>query len=595
MTSRSRKSRRTTATAPSSEIWTIPNPKPTPPPGAPGQWFNGLCTTCAASFILAGSILAGLISAQEAAGPGILKPPSPSKSEKDCSRAPRSRYQVDLSQIKHATLESEAVFFERMEKEKKLEAMETLVSDAKTKLQSVRRYMLPPGLDHLQDSAQLTAQAHESLCAVEKNLNAARADLRDYHQRTTPQALAIAAGRVDAAPLLGKIRREIRAAEHGLRSLKEFTFVEGQKKIDDANKGLNKTVQPLPADDPSRPKFQQAVADLQRATAALSEATKFTSDLIESLEKARREYLPECSSGVESAMLRPLERVKDFTTQSIQNAEEAADAVLKLRGGGLARQREAVVENLLQQVDEQLTDIRQLLTGECEEQTTTCENCGKVTARIRRVMDPAAACARAEPALLQAEEMINQALGQTEEMAMRLAEVKPADDPVQNLMLSLAVRGLRGDPEHGDLGVKGNLSLALERGKQFREQRFEFFPSQAYPTEIEPAQPRAFPPMQATYVAREEWHYPAYFEDINLERYGNRVPVAQPFLSYGKFLADLAFLPYKVWLDRPYERQYTLGLYRPGDEVPYMIYLPEPNLKAAAFEAGVWTGLIFFP
>ena len=54
-------------------------------------------------------------------------------------------------------------------------------------------------------------------------------------------------------------------------------------------------------------------------------------------------------------------------------------------------------------------------------------------------------------------------------------------------------------------------------------------------------------------------------------------------------------LPYNVCLDPPYSIQYDLGLYRPGDEVPHLIYLPRWDCKAALFEAGVWTGLMFTP
>ena len=93
---------------------------------------------------LAFGVLAGCLSAQEPAEPGLLKliPPSQSKAEK-CAK-PRSRYLADLSEIKRATLESETAFFDRLEKENKLDAMQTLISDAKARLQSVRRNLLPP-------------------------------------------------------------------------------------------------------------------------------------------------------------------------------------------------------------------------------------------------------------------------------------------------------------------------------------------------------------------------------------------------------------------------------------------------------------------
>jgi hypothetical protein len=210
-------------------------------------------------------------------------------------------------------------------------------------------------------------------------------------------------------------------------------------------------------------------------------------------------------------------------------------------------------------------------------------------------MDPDQACSRTEGQLRQVEETIRQAQTLAEQIGELLGEVKQNGDPTRNDRVSLARRQLRGDLDRGDPGVLGNLKLALDRGDEFRNQRFDFYPGQANPPAVSPATPRFFPAMEASYVARETWRYPTYFEDLNLERYGNSFGIVQPAVSYGKFLADLAFLPYKVWLDRPYERQYTLGLCRPGDDVPHLIYLPEPNLGAAAFEAAVWTGLIFFP
>jgi hypothetical protein len=109
------------------------------------------------------------------------------------------------------------------------------------------------------------------------------------------------------------------------------------------------------------------------------------------------------------------------------------------------------------------------------------------------------------------------------------------------------------------------------------------------------AMKRDFPPMVANYVARQTWHYPLYFEDISLERYGHHHGCFQPLVSYGKFMADLVLLPYNACLEPPCTVLYDMGMYRPGDEVPHLIYLPRPDCKAALFELGVWTGLMFLP
>jgi hypothetical protein len=137
--------------------------------------------------------------------------------------------------------------------------------------------------------------------------------------------------------------------------------------------------------------------------------------------------------------------------------------------------------------------------------------------------------------------------------------------------------------------------MAIEDGEKFRNQDFDFYQGNSIPPEIEPVPPRSFPPMVATYVARQSWHYPLYFEDLSAERYGHHFGCIQPVVSYGKFMFDLAMLPYNMCLDPPCTVQYDLGLYRPGDEVPHLIYIPRWDCKAALFEVGVWTGLMFTP
>lgn len=60
-------------------------------------------------------------------------------------------------------------------------------------------------------------------------------------------------------------------------------------------------------------------------------------------------------------------------------------------------------------------------------------------------------------------------------------------------------------------------------------------------------------------------HRPIYFEDENLERYGNGHPTLQPFISGSKFFATAIFLPYHVGAQPPNECVYEMGYFRPGD------------------------------
>src|SRR5262249_11267063 len=44
------------------------------------------------------------------------------------------------------------------------------------------------------------------------------------------------------------------------------------------------------------------------------------------------------------------------------------------------------------------------------------------------------------------------------------------------------------------------------------------------------------------------------------------------FFSIGLFAAQVALLPYNMFMDPPWEAEYDLGYYRPGDKVPTDVY-----------------------
>ena len=49
----------------------------------------------------------------------------------------------------------------------------------------------------------------------------------------------------------------------------------------------------------------------------------------------------------------------------------------------------------------------------------------------------------------------------------------------------------------------------------------------------------------------------------------------QPLYSIGLFAAQIAALPYNLVVDPPWEAEYDLGYYRPGDRIPPdTYYLP---------------------
>lgn len=93
------------------------------------------------------------------------------------------------------------------------------------------------------------------------------------------------------------------------------------------------------------------------------------------------------------------------------------------------------------------------------------------------------------------------------------------------------------------------------------------------------------------------YHYPLYFEDPALERYGHTYhPVVQPFASAGRFATQLAGIPYQMTLHPVCSREYTLGYYRPGECAPKKHYQIPFNEEAAVVQAAALAGIfLIFP
>lgn len=87
----------------------------------------------------------------------------------------------------------------------------------------------------------------------------------------------------------------------------------------------------------------------------------------------------------------------------------------------------------------------------------------------------------------------------------------------------------------------------------------------------------------ATYRAHHFKHRPLYFEEVNLERYGNQLPF-QNFASAAHFFTSAAFLPYKVGATPPSCCITTLGHRRPGDCVPYRIHKHPRSLRGLIYQ-----------
>jgi hypothetical protein len=97
--------------------------------------------------------------------------------------------------------------------------------------------------------------------------------------------------------------------------------------------------------------------------------------------------------------------------------------------------------------------------------------------------------------------------------------------------------------------------------------------------------------------APEIWHRPLYFDDVQLERYGQTpAPLLQPVLSGAHFFGTLPILPYKTGLDRPLEPVATLGYYRPGSPAPCVGRRLPWQWDAALIQAGaIVSGVFILP
>jgi hypothetical protein len=106
---------------------------------------------------------------------------------------------------------------------------------------------------------------------------------------------------------------------------------------------------------------------------------------------------------------------------------------------------------------------------------------------------------------------------------------------------------------------------------------------------------RHFAHMRYMWCASNLYHNPLYFEDVQLERYGQVKcnEFVQPFVSLGKFGVQLVGLPYQMALDNPHDCRYALGYYRPGDCAPRLHYRVPLNARAAAASAPVYAGAVF--
>ena len=85
---------------------------------------------------------------------------------------------------------------------------------------------------------------------------------------------------------------------------------------------------------------------------------------------------------------------------------------------------------------------------------------------------------------------------------------------------------------------------------------------------------------------------PLYFEESNLDRYGNSFGLTPPVVSAAHFFGTIPLLPYLLAVDPPHKCTYTLGHYRPGSDIPFRFHRLPVRLDASLVEAATIWGLV---
>lgn len=102
---------------------------------------------------------------------------------------------------------------------------------------------------------------------------------------------------------------------------------------------------------------------------------------------------------------------------------------------------------------------------------------------------------------------------------------------------------------------------------------------------------RLWVPQTYTWTASALCHKPLFFEDVQLERYGQTAgPIIQPFKSGAHFFLNIAAMPYNAGVYPANECRYALGYYRPGDCAPYLGKSLPLSARGALFQAGAVVG-----
>lgn len=103
---------------------------------------------------------------------------------------------------------------------------------------------------------------------------------------------------------------------------------------------------------------------------------------------------------------------------------------------------------------------------------------------------------------------------------------------------------------------------------------------------------RGISPSVYTWSAPHFFHHPLYFEQVNLERYGQGPHrCLQPLYSAAHFFGTVPLMPYKAGSSPPHERVHVLGHRRPGSFAPYQWHWTRFSWRGVAYQGLATAGV----
>ena len=163
-----------------------------------------------------------------------------------------------------------------------------------------------------------------------------------------------------------------------------------------------------------------------------------------------------------------------------------------------------------------------------------------------------------------------------------------------------AAQPLGTDPGDTDLAAEARLQTQVDISRAPSPAEARPISAVPVPEDWVPLGGREWSPQRKYWAAAATAPLPLYFQDPMLERYGHsvenylgplgrffaypvddyrqstqRMQMLQPWASAGQFAFQIITLPYALVVDPPWESQYDLGYWRPGDKIPTdLYYLP---------------------